>query len=212
MKLAMARNWKRYAAAGVGLMALAGGVRARRTRRRPRMRYDRGYREEVVLADGARALVRLVRPYDRKLLAAGMAQLSAEGRYRRFHVPKHHLSTDELRYLTELDYYNHFAIGALGRTGLRQGLGVARFVRLAHRPDTAEFAIAVADEAQGKGLGRMLLSRLAEAARERGIGTLTCETLATNLPFLRLMGSLFRGVKRRTSGPVVTLEVSLTSG
>src|SRR5512142_405820 len=94
------RPWRQVAAVGVGLLALAGGIRARRVRGNSRFRFDWRYREEVALRDGTRALLRLVRPGDKGLLAAGMRQLSAEGRYRRFHVPKHELSRAELRYLT----------------------------------------------------------------------------------------------------------------
>lgn len=204
------RRWKRYAAVGIGLLAVAGGVHARQARRRPRFRYDGRYREEIVLPDGTRVLLRLVRPGDKRLLAAGMKRLSSEGRYRRFHVPKHDLTRSELKYFTEMDTLNHFAIGALRRGGGREGLGIARFVRLPDKPDTAEIAIAVADEAQGRGLGRALLARLAEAARERGVRTFTCDVLATNKPFFRALSAVFPEQSRRQGGPYVTISVRLS--
>ncbi len=47
-------------------------------------------------------------------------------------------------------------------------------------PDEAEVAFVVADRYQHHGLASSLLQRLAEAARERGIGTFTAETMAEN--------------------------------
>ena len=201
-------SWKHCAAVGVGLLALAGGVRAGR-RRRSRLRYDSRYREEIVLSDGSRALLRLIRPSDKALLAAGMRRLSSEGRYRRFHVPKHDLTRADLKYLTEVDQSTHVAIGAVRRGGRREGLGIARFVQLPGRPDTAEIAIAVADEAQGRGLGKGLLVRLADAARERGIRYFTCEVLATNQPFLSMLHKLFPHQTRHYTGSVVTVDIRL---
>src|SRR5207244_92171 len=107
----------------------------------------------------------------------GFAGLSAESRYRRFFSAKDRLSEAELRYLTEVDGVDHFALGAL-HDG--EGAGVARFVRLRDRPDTAEAAIVVVDERQGCGLGRLLLTRLTEAARERGITRFRSDVLARN--------------------------------
>lgn len=164
-----------------------------------------------MLKDGTRALLRLIRPSDKRLLASGMQRLSAEGRYRRFHVPKHDLSRAELKYLTEVDSRTHFAIGAVRRGGRREGLGIARFVCLRERPNVAEIAIVVADEMQGKGLGRELLVRLSEAARERGIRSFTCEVLATNQIFLSLLASVFSDLKRRNDGPIVTVDIDLRS-
>ena len=133
------RRWAGYAAVSVGLLALAGRVRVRR--RHHRFRYDTRYREEVRLRNGDSAVIRLIRPTDKRLLVAGMRRLSAEGRYRRFLVPKNDLSRAELRYFTEVDTLNHFALGARRRGGRGEGLGIARFVRLENRPDTAEIAI-----------------------------------------------------------------------
>ena len=51
------------------------------------------------------------------------------------------------------------------------GVAIARFIRLPGSSDaTAEAAITVADEYQRKGLGKLLLSRLCAAAKQRGIG------------------------------------------
>ena len=73
-----------------------------------------------------------------------------------------------------------------------EGLGVARFARLADQPEVAEPAVTVVDHAQGKGLGSLLLTRLAAAARERGIERFACEFLAVNEPIRYLIEKLSR--------------------
>src|SRR4051812_14874359 len=137
------------------------------------------YVEHATLRDGTRVLLRLVTPDDKELLKRGFDGWSHASRYARFFVPKQRLTDDELAYLCEVDQESHFALGAVREgDGEPRGLGIARFIRLADvedAPVTAEAAIAVSDEMQGKGLGRLLFQRLVDAAGERGIAQFRCE-------------------------------------
>lgn len=149
-------------------------------------RFDAAYLEVVTLKDGRLAALRCVRPSDRALFVNGFRRLSDESRYRRFFTPKPRLSERELDYLTAIDGEHHFALGlalcdeAGEPLNEDAGLGVARFIRLAEDPDTAESAIAVVDEAQGLGLGRLLFKRLVEAATEREVRRFRTEVLSSN--------------------------------
>jgi acetyltransferase len=145
------------------------------------------YVERLTLRDGTPVILRLVTPEDKQLLRAGFERWSPQSRYTRFLVPKQRLTDEELRYLCEVDQERHFALGATSVAGDGHGgavgVGIARFIRLPDvpgEPITAEAAIAVADEAQGKGLGRELFVRLVAAAAERGIERFRCEVLAAN--------------------------------
>jgi GNAT superfamily N-acetyltransferase len=153
--------------------------------------FDDTYEEHATLRDGSPVLLRLIQPDDKQLIRDGFERLSPESRYRRFFTPKHHLSDEELCYLTEIDQVRHVAIGALrrGEDGRDLGLGVARFVALDPEPGTAEAAIAVLDEMQGKGLGSLLFQRLVAAACERGVTRFRCEVLGSN----RAMHEFLRG-------------------
>ena len=116
--------------------------------------------------------------------------MSPESRYRRFFVGIHELTPEMLDYLTVVDGYNHFAILATTESldlKEEQGVGVARFVRLADEPDVAEAAITVVDDFQGRGVGRLLLMTLVEAAQERGVKKFRGEVLASNQPMCRLL-------------------------
>lgn len=145
--------------------------------------FDAAWHEDVTLPKGQRIRIRLIRPEDKERLRAGFDTLSPESRYLRFFSQKESLSEAELSYLTECDQETHIAIGAAvladdGSEG--EGLGVARCICLPERPNTAEVAVAVVDKIQGQGLGRLLLSRLVAAARERGIARLRVEFLEKN--------------------------------
>lgn len=155
-------------------------------------RFNRNYEETARLRDGTRAKLRTIRASDKQLLLEGFERLSPRSRYTRFLAPKQKLSDRELRYLTEVDGIDHFALVALKQPifGQEEGIGVGRFVRLANQPDTAEPAITVADDQQGKGLGTILLHRLLDAAWERGIRQFRCELLADNSRMRELLAEI----------------------
>jgi len=136
------------------------------------LKFTDSYREQVRLTDGTQAKLRLVRPGDKALLENGFNNLSSLSRHKRFFAGKHHLSKSELRYFTELDQVNHFALGvvALNHRGKElEGIGIGRFVRLENQAETAEVALTVIDRMQGNGVGRLLLTNLIAAAAERGV-------------------------------------------
>jgi GNAT superfamily N-acetyltransferase len=168
------------------------------------------YAEHAELRDGTPVLLRLLRPTDKELLRAGFERLSPESRYARFFAPKTSLSDDELRYLTEVDHEDHVAIGAASEPdGGQTGLGVARFIRLADHPETAEAAIAVADGAQRKGLGRLLLLRLVAAARERGIERFRFEVLSSNTGMAALIAEIAPERTVEIAAGALSIEVAL---
>jgi L-amino acid N-acyltransferase YncA len=105
---------------------------------------------------------------DRERLAAAYARLGEETRRRRFRSAAPRLSERDLDALTSgIDHRDHEALAAVTPDG--ELVGVARFVRLPHRPAVAEVAIAVDDAWQGRGIGRRLLEALVERARAAGV-------------------------------------------
>lgn len=143
----------------------------------------------VVLRDGSAVLIRQVRGTDAPLLADGFARLGAASRQMRFLGVKKDLSAAELRYFTDVDHHDHEALGALDPSDGR-GVGVARYVRDADDPLAAEIALTIADDWQGRGLGRELLARLSGRAREEGICRFIAVVSGDNVP----MGMLLRSV------------------
>ena len=84
-------------------------------------------------------------------------------------------------------------------------LGVARY---AINPDGAscKFALVVADNVTGKGLGQKLMISLMEAARDQGLKTIEGEVLSNNHNMLKLMNRL--GFSTETSEDQRTLKVT----
>ena len=132
-------------------------------------------------------LVRSVALGDRALLSALLDRLSDTTRYRRFLAHRSAFTDVELDYLTDVDHHDHEALIAIdGRCGV--AIGVARFIRIA--PRTAELAVTVVDDWQGRGVGSLLLRRLAKRARRVGIDHFVAVTVAGNEPALRLLARL----------------------
>ena len=123
--------------------------------------------------------IRPVRSTDAALLADGFARLSQRSRRQPFLRDKDHLTVAELRYLTSVDHHDHEALGALSRDG--RGVGVARFIRDTEDPDSAEVAITIVDEWQGRGLGTKLLELLSDHARRVGVARFTATVAADNI-------------------------------
>lgn len=165
--------------------------------------------DRVELPDGGTVIVRPIRPEDAPLLLDSFAHaFGPESRYRRFFTPKNELSPSELAYFTELDHDRHEAIGALDPdTGA--GVGVARFVRDGPGADAAEVAVAVVDAWQGRGLGGILLDRLADRAREVGVTTFTASLLASNRAMLALFGRLGHMEVGHDTGTTAHIDVRL---
>jgi GNAT superfamily N-acetyltransferase len=173
---------------------------------------DDGYREEIRLSDGRRVRLRTVRPSDKRRLIEGLRRLSPASQLARFFATKATFTDEELRYLTELDGVNHFAIGAVeldarGEEG--EGIGVARFVRDRDAPEVAEPAVAVIDAWQGRGIGRLLLERLVAAARERGIRYFRVQCLPGNVAVRSALEMACPRVPVREEGGTLVAEIPL---
>jgi RimJ/RimL family protein N-acetyltransferase len=145
------------------------------------------------LPDGTQVLIRPIRPDDKRLLEAGLRNLSETSVQRRFLTPKPRLTRTELRYLTEVDGRNHVALVAERPNAPgRALLGVARYVRLPEDPEAAEVAVVVADWWQGRGLGTILVDELAPRARAQGIRRFTATMSSENTAAHRLFEKLSR--------------------
>jgi RimJ/RimL family protein N-acetyltransferase len=136
------------------------------------------------------ALVR-VRPidsHDRDAFSAWFGRLSDESRRKRFLGPKPRLSSRELTYLTEVDHVSHTALVAVDASG--ELIGEARYATSKPGDRIADFAVTVADEWQGRGVGSRLAARLIEAARANGMTRLTAMTLWDNTAAIALLHRL----------------------
>ena len=165
------------------------------------------WRKTITLRDGARATLRPIAPEDKLLLAASFERLSEESRYRRFLTTKDALSAAELDYLVDVDHSDHEAIIAVDPSS-GEGLGVARYIRSADDAEVAEVAVTVADDWQGRGLGRALLDRLTYRARREGVRRFSAVVQSDNRASLGLLEGV-GDTRRRFDTGTVELVVEL---
>jgi GNAT superfamily N-acetyltransferase len=167
--------------------------------------------DAIRLEDGTTVLVRPIQPTDKARLAAGLTRLSETSRQRRFLGPKPRLTQAELRYLTEVDGHDHVALVALRLDEPQLLVAAARYVRLKDDPETAEVAVTVADDLQGKGVGRALGVMLADEARGRGVKRFSASVLHDNVPALRLIDAMWRRLESHMDHGVRELVADLAA-
>jgi GNAT superfamily N-acetyltransferase len=175
---------------------------------------DPSWRVERTLRDGTKISIRGVGPDDREEIRRGFLALSPETRYFRFlEYGAKELSDDLLTYLTDVDQKDHVAIGAgVVSPDLKteRGIGIARFIRLADSPDTAEAAVTVSDDMQRRGVGAALLRELLRAAEVRGIKNIRADVLANNATMRGILEKAgARVVPGETGGGTITYDLAL---
>ena len=165
----------------------------------------------IQLANGHSYVIREIRPDDKQGLSEGLQRLSPQSVYRRFLSPKPCFTKGELRYLTEVDRHDHYALVVVPMHRPDIIVGAARFVRLREDPEAAEVAIVIGDPLHGLGLGKRLAQLLGDAAVERGIRRFTADIQSQNTPALKLMRTLAERVVEAPNGSLTHLESELAA-
>ena len=136
--------------------------------------------------DGASFTIRAIRPEDFTLEDEFIRGLSDESRYFRvMHVLKPPPESI-VRQLVAVDGVNSMALAGVARLDEEpRFIAVARYGR---NPDavSAEFAIAVADDWQKRGVGSLMMQALCAYARTRGIERFEGSVLPTNERMIEL--------------------------
>ena len=143
---------------------------------------------------GETLIVRPIRPEDAAAHAEAFRRIAPADIRWRFFSPIRELSPALIARLVQIDYDREMAFIAT-REATGETLGAARLVR---DPDgeEAEFAIIVADEVKGHGLGRFLMERLFEWAKAAGVRKVVGQILSDNAPMLAFVRRLGFAVRR----------------
>ena len=112
----------------------------------------------------------------------------------RFFSPIRELSPALVARLVQIDYDREMAFIAT-REATGETVGAARLVRESDGEE-AEFAIIVGDEVKGHGLGRFLMDRLFEWAKDNGVRKVVGQVLSDNAPMLAFVRRLGFTVRR----------------
>lgn len=150
--------------------------------------YPSQYVKSMKMKNGADVLLRPIRPEDEPLEAELFDYLSENTIYFRFFGYRPKLTHELLTRFTHIDYDREIAIVAeVEVEGKKRLAGVVRIISDAWN-EAAEYAIVVADDFQGQGLGKALTNFILEIAKERGIQKVFASVLSSN----KRMLSMFR--------------------
>jgi len=151
---------------------------------------------DLSLDEGRRVRVRPLRATDRDRYVRALATLSPRSRYLRFASPTPKLSERQIDLMLQVDGEHRVAYAALTPEESAL-LGVARYIRTPESSNVAEVAIAIADDWQGHGLGRILLTHLIQHARAAELEGLVAIILGENHVAARLSRDVGFAVAQR---------------
>ncbi|MCC6900632.1 MAG: GNAT family N-acetyltransferase [Polyangiaceae bacterium] len=153
--------------------------------------------EREVDLGGKRLKVRPVRAADLETLQDMFYRLSDESTYLRFLQHKKSHPYEEMLDLVNLDYTSNMALVVCDESG--PAPDVLAMARYDVDPATglADIAFVVRDEWQGKGLGSLLMRRMVEIGRARGLAGFTATVHSSNAKMLGVFNK--SGLKVRTT-------------
>lgn len=150
-----------------------------------------GAEERLALPGGECLTVRPIAPDDVDRLRRLFYRLSPRSIYYRFFSVVVQPSEAALRYLATVDYHDRHALVALHGDEI---VAVARYHRLDNGAE-AELGVLVEDAWQSRGLGKLLLSRLAAVARAHAVSAFRGSILGENRRAVALLQTVFPGLR-----------------
>ncbi|MDJ0811113.1 MAG: GNAT family N-acetyltransferase, partial [Desulfobacterales bacterium] len=145
--------------------------------------------EESRIYDGRKVVYRPAKPSDNRMIQEHFYQMDVRDVEMRFFNLRRHFYRDEMEDMSQVDYVKNLSIVAVtGEIGFERIVGLGGYF-LEHGT-TAELAFSVAKDWQGRGIGSVILKKLAEAARENGISTLIAYTLPNNRGMIKMFKKL----------------------
>ena len=151
--------------------------------------------EETKEIDGELITIRPAKPVDERRIQEHFYNQDKDDIYSRFFQARSRFVRNDLESMFQIDYIKDLTLLAVvGEFGFGKVVAVGEYL-LDQANNIAEVAFSVSKEWQGKGLGKILMRKLAEAARENGIAGLFAYTLPRNQGMIRLFKTLPYKVK-----------------
>ena len=146
--------------------------------------------EETREIDGEVVTIRPVKPVDQRRIQEHFYNLDKKDVISRFFHDKSSFLRDEMEELSQIDYIKNLTLVAVvGEFGFGRVVAVGEYL-LDTEENNAEIAFSVSKDFQGKGIGKILIKKLAEAARENGISGMHAYTSSQNKPMVKLFKML----------------------
>jgi GNAT superfamily N-acetyltransferase len=164
----------------------------------------------VTLETGTDVLFRPIKATDDELVKDLFYSFSEKTRFQRFMRVVKAMPHAQRQVFCNIDYQQEMAILAtLEVESTEEALGVGRYM-IDEGTKSAEIAVVVRDDWQGRGVGRHLFQRLAEIAKARGIAKFTANVLVGNEAMMNIFRSVGPHMKSHAEKDVIRVEIDLT--
>jgi len=173
--------------------------------------YEEAQKGSITLADGTVVPFRPALPKDISSLKRFHRHLSEHSVHLRFFGAKPALSDRMAVYFTDVESINRFGLVALDPDHCGEIIAIVSICREGSR-NRGEYAAAVEDKWQGRGLGLTLTGALISAALRRNIPVFTAMVLPENARMLNLLRDLELPERLRYEDEAEYVEIELPGG
>jgi acyl-CoA hydrolase/GNAT superfamily N-acetyltransferase len=146
--------------------------------------------EQTIEISGQDITIRPAKAVDERRIQEHFYSLDKEDIISRFFHEKDRFVTDEMESVSQVDYIKKLTlIATVGEYGFSEVVAIGEY-QLDEADNIAEVAFSVSKSFQGLGLGKHLIKKLAEVARENGIAGFMAYTSPKNESMIRLFKAL----------------------
>jgi acyl-CoA hydrolase/GNAT superfamily N-acetyltransferase len=162
--------------------------------------------EEILEINGQQVTVRPVKPVDERRVQEHLYNLDKNDVVSRFFHEKTSFLQEEVEGVSQIDYVKDLTVVAIvGEFGFGRVVGIGEYL-IDPATNVAEVAFSISKEFQKKGMGRILLKKLASAAKENDISGLVAYTSPNNRGMVKLFNQLSYKVNTFFDGDMLALS------
>ena len=146
--------------------------------------------EETINIEGREVTVRPAKPVDERRIQEHFYNLDKDDVVARFFHEKTSFLKEEVEGVSQIDYVKDLTVVAVvGEFGFGRVVAIGEYL-IDPATNVAEIAFSVSKDYQKKGMGKILLKKLAAAARENHISGLVAYTSPHNRGMIKLFNQL----------------------
>ena len=162
--------------------------------------------EETIEINGEQVTVRPAKPVDERRIQEHFYNLDKDDVIARFFHEKTTFVKEEVEGVSQIDYIKDLTIVALvGEFGFGRVVGIGEYL-IDPASNIAEIAFSISKDYQKKGLGGILLKKLASAAKQNDISGLVAYTSPQNRGMVKLFKQLPYKVNTFFDGDILILK------
>ena len=162
--------------------------------------------EETLEIDGEQITVRAVKPVDERRIQEHFYNLDKDDVVARFFHEKTTFLKEEVEGVSQIDYVKDLTMVVIvGEFGFGRVVGIGEYL-IDPATNVAEIAFSISKEYQKKGMGKILIKKLASAAMENDISGLVAYTSPNNRGMIKLFNQLPYKASTFFDGDMLTLS------